>query len=244
MSFVALIPARAGSARIPGKNVRTLRGHPLLAYTIAAATGSEVFERIVVSTDSEEIARVARHYGADVPFLRPEELAGPQSPDIDWVVHALDKLGDDHEGFSILRPTSPFRLAATIRKAHAAFFAAESAHSLRAVEPCRQHPAKMWTWGGTWLEPLLPNDGGGTPAHSRQYQSLPAVYAQNGSLELAWTRTVRDHDSISGDRILGFELPGSEGFDLNWAEDWYAAERMVELGVVELPDVFQSPYAG
>jgi CMP-N,N'-diacetyllegionaminic acid synthase len=243
MSVVALVPARAGSKRIPGKNVRVLGNHPLLAYTLAAAAASQVFDRVVVSTDSEEVARVARHYGAEVPFLRPAEFSGPQSPDIEWVSHALRELGDEYVGFSILRPTSPFRLPETIRMAHDRFVAAHHADSLRAVEPCRQHPAKMWTREGQWLRPLLPPDGDGTtPAHSRQYQSLPPVYAQNGSLELAWARTVRTHGSISGERILAFELPGAQGFDLNWPEDWYAAERMVELGAVQLPAVPQSPY--
>jgi CMP-N,N'-diacetyllegionaminic acid synthase len=244
MSFVALVPARAGSSRIPGKNVRILGRHPLLAYTIAAADASGVFDRVIVSTDSEEIADVARHYGAEVPFLRPTELAGSRSPDIDWVLHALQALDSAHDGFSILRPTSPFRQPGTVAAALARFIEVADADSLRAVELCRQHPSKMWTRQGDWLEPLLPNDGSGTPAHSRQYQSLPPVYAQNGSLEIAWTRTALELGSISGERIVGFELPAEEGFDLNWQEDWYAAERMVELGVQELPVVLQEPHGG
>ena len=116
-SAVALIPARAGSQRVKGKNVRSLAGHPLLAYSIAAAHESGVFERIVVSTDSDEIARIARSYGAEVPLLRPSEMAGSTSPDIEWVRHALDNLGREFDAFSILRPTSPFRTAATIRRA-------------------------------------------------------------------------------------------------------------------------------
>lgn len=244
MSFVALVPARAGSTRIPGKNVRRLGAHPLLAYSVAAAVASGVFTRVVVSTDSEEIADVARHYGAEVPFLRPPEFAGAQSPDIEWVSHMLASLGSADDGFAILRPTSPFRQPGTIGAAHARFLEMPEADSLRAVELCRQHPAKMWTRDGPWLQPLLPVDETGTPAHSRQYQSLPAVYAQNGSLELAWTRTVQELGSISGERIVGFELPGEEGFDLNWPEDWYAAERMVELDVFDLPFVPQEPYVG
>ena len=89
ISAVALIPARHGSKRVPGKNVRPLAGHPMLAYTIAPAIESGVFESVIVSTDSEETAAIARHYGAEVPFLRPAAFAGDTSPDIEWVEHTL-----------------------------------------------------------------------------------------------------------------------------------------------------------
>src|SRR5918911_1658234 len=103
---VALVPARAGSERGPGKNVLPLAGHPLIAYTIAAARASGLFSSVVVSTDSEEIAEVAQRYGAEVPGLRPAEIATATSPDIEWVVHVMG--GRSEEIFSILRPTSPF----------------------------------------------------------------------------------------------------------------------------------------
>ncbi|HEY3183251.1 MAG TPA: acylneuraminate cytidylyltransferase family protein, partial [Gaiellaceae bacterium] len=109
---VALVPARAGSQRVPGKNVLPLAGHPLIAYTIAAARESGVFAAVVVSTDSDEIAEIARRYGADVPGLRPAELATSTSPDIEWVLHVMSNRSEDL--FAILRPTSPFRSAATI----------------------------------------------------------------------------------------------------------------------------------
>ena len=110
---VALIPARAGSERVPGKNVRPLAGHPLLAYSIAAAHESAIFDAVVVSTDSEQIAEIALRYGAAAPELRPPEIATATSPDIEWVLHAMRDRGED--AFAILRPTSPFRTAGTIR---------------------------------------------------------------------------------------------------------------------------------
>src|SRR5262245_20477732 len=106
-SCVGLIPARAGSKRVPNKNVRVLNGHPLLAYSISAALDSGVFGKVLVSTESPEIAELARRYGADVPFLRPAELAGDKSPDIEWVQHTLRELqqrGEHYDCFSILRP--------------------------------------------------------------------------------------------------------------------------------------------
>jgi N-acylneuraminate cytidylyltransferase len=136
---VALIPARQGSKRVPGKNVRVLGGHPVIAYTIVPALESGVFDAVVVSTDSEEIAAVARHYGAEVPFLRPPQLAGDTSPDIEWVEYTLSELkraGRQWDCFSLLRPTSPFRTAATIRRAWSRFLAQPGVDSLRAVEKC------------------------------------------------------------------------------------------------------------
>jgi CMP-N,N'-diacetyllegionaminic acid synthase len=241
-SFVALIPARSGSIRIADKNVRRLGAHPQIAYTIAAARASGVFDRVIVSTNAERTASIASHYGAEVPFLRPDELAGPTSPDIEWVVHALENLDGPFDVFSILRPTSPFRLPETIRRARDLFLDHDDADSLRAVESCRRHPAKMWTTNGPWLLPVLGVGPGEVPWHSVQYQSLPAVYEQNGSLELAWTRVVEESRSISGTQIIAFVTEGLEGFDVNWPEDWYAAERMLELGVASLPEVEQDPY--
>src|SRR5687768_6175754 len=117
-SVVALIPARAGSKRLANKNIRLLAGHPVIAYTIAAARESGIFDAIIVSTDSAEYAEIARHYGAEVPFLRPAPMAGDLSPDIEWIEHALGELrehGREFDCFSLLRPTSPFRRSETIQ---------------------------------------------------------------------------------------------------------------------------------
>src|SRR5688572_12792460 len=192
-SAVAFIPARLGSKRVPGKNIRALAGHPMLAYAIAPALESGVFSSVIVSTDSEEIAAIARHYGAEVPFLRPAAFAGDTSPDIEWLEHTLAELkrqGRTWDCFSLLRPTSPFRTADTIRRAWATFTAQDGVDSLRAVEKCAQHPGKMWVIRGQRMFPLLPfehaspkpNGEGGQPWHSTPYQALPAVYVQNASL--------------------------------------------------------------
>src|SRR5688572_30631138 len=106
---VAFVPARAGSERVPDKNIRLLAGHPLLAYAIATAQQSETFERVVVSTDSEEIADVSRWYGADVPFLRPAEYATSTSPDIEWLAYTLEQLDERYDAFALIRATNPFR---------------------------------------------------------------------------------------------------------------------------------------
>ena len=226
-SVVALIPARSGSTRVPGKNVRELRGHPLIAYSIAAARESGVFGAVVVSTDSEKIAVVARRYGADVPWLRPAQLAGPRSPDIEWVRHALAGL-PVFDAFSILRPTSPFRTHATIRRAWTRFMDLD-VDSLRAVRPCREHPGKMWVvTGDDSMTPLL-DQPAGTPLHSRQYADLPPVHVQDSSLEFAWARVALQAGTIAGERVAPFFPEGEEGFSIDYPEDWERAERMARL---------------
>lgn len=243
---VALVPARGGSERVPGKNVRVLAGHPLLAYTIAAALESAVFDAVVVSTDSATIADVARHYGAEVPGLRPAAISTATSPDIEWVLQttALLEEGDRrYELFSILRPTSPLRGAATIRRAHEQLLDyGDRCDSLRAVEPCRQHPGKMWRVTGDVIEPLLPQPEGETPLHSRQYQALPPVLIQNSSLEIAWRRVLDDPlPTISGRRVAPFFTQATEGFSIDYPDDLERIERMLEAGEVELPRVAASP---
>lgn len=244
-SFVALIPARAGSQRVPGKNIRHLGEHPLLAYTIAAALQSGIFDSVVVSTDSNDYANIARHYGAEVPFLRPEKFAGSLSPDIEWVEHALgelQQLGRNYDGFSILRPTSPFRQQETIQRAYKLFSGEHGADSLRAVERCKQHPGKMWMAQQNRMTPLLPFTSGGQPWHSSQYQALPEVYVQNASLEMAWTRVVQESNTIAGQVVIPFFTSDYDGFDINEPEDWRYAEHLLSQGVVMLPKVQSKPY--
>jgi N-acylneuraminate cytidylyltransferase len=241
-SAIALVPARAGSKRVPGKNVRPLAGHPLLAYTLSAARQSDVFADVVVSTDSPETAEIAARYGGEIPFLRPPALAEDLSPDIDWIEYTLTRLrgvGRGYDCFSILRPTSPFRQPETIRRAWKRFVSLTDVDSIRAVERCRQHPFKMWTVHGDRMDPLMPGGPRNPPWHSTPYQALPPVYAQNASLEIAWSRVVFDGRSIAGRVIAPFFTEGVEGFDVNDRFDWIVAEEMVRTGEARLPPVTQ-----
>ena len=245
-SAVALIPARQGSKRVPGKNIRVLNGHPMLAYTIAPAVESGVFDAVIVSTDSDETAAIARHYGAEVPFLRPSAFATDTSPDIEWVDYTLRELnmrGRKWDAFSLLRPTSPFRTAATIRRAWQLFVSEPGADSLRAVELCAQHPGKMWVVEGHRMRPLLDQPEPRTqPWHSTPYQALPRVYVQNASLEIAWTRVVLEKRTIAGDVLMPFFTEGYEGFDINDPHDWVIAQRLLADGAASLPPVAQEPF--
>lgn len=226
--------------------MRALAGHPVIAYTIAPALESGVFDSVIVSTDSQEIAAIARHYGAEVPFLRPVAFAGDTSPDIEWLEYTLSELkrqGRVWDCFSLLRPTSPFRTAGTIRRAWARFMAQEGVDSLRAVEKCAQHPGKMWLVHGDRMVPLLQGGPAEQPWHSTPYQALPPVYVQNASLEIAWTRVVFERRTIAGDVLVPFLTEGYEGFDINDPHDWTIAERLIADGAAQLPPVAQAPYA-
>jgi N-acylneuraminate cytidylyltransferase len=235
---VALIPARSGSKRIPDKNIRPLAGHPLIAYSIAAALQSRIFAAVIVSTDSEQYADIARLYGAEVPFLRPKELSGDTSPDIEWVEYTLKRLasnGFTYDCFSILRPTSPFRLPETIQRAWTEFTTETGVDSLRAVEKCSQHPGKMWVIRGRRMLPLLPFGPADQPWHSSQYPSLPEIHVQNASLEIAWSRVVFEGHNISGNVVMPFLTKDREGFDLNEIFDWVYAEYIADNKLAPLP---------
>jgi len=242
---VALIPARSGSKRVPGKNIRSLEGHPLLAYSITAALESDVFDSVICATDSEEYADIARFYGAEVPFLRPASISGDKSPDIDWIKLMLTSLADCGRAFdifSILRPTSPFRTADTIRRAWADFLNNTTADSLRAIEKCQQHPGKMWVVQGNRMLPIMPFEVDSTPWHSSQYTSLPEIFTQNASLEIAWTETALNSNTIAGTAVIPFYTTGLEGFDINNPEDWFLAEYYLSKSIAKLPLIKHLPY--
>jgi N-acylneuraminate cytidylyltransferase len=222
-----------------------LAGHPLIGYAITSAKQSGIFQDVIVSTDSEHYANIARHYGAEVPFLRPDHMAGPTSPDIEWVEFTLERLaqsGRSYDCFSILRPTNPFRLPETIRRAWDAFAGEEGVDSLRAVQRCSEHPGKMWVVQDRRMTPLLPLGPVEQPWHSSQYNTLPVVYVQNASLEMAWTRVVYHTRTIAGYTLMPFLSQGYEGFDLNHPIDWLVAEALLDSGEAVVARVEGSPY--
>ncbi len=236
---VALIGARSGSERVKGKNVRLLGGHPLLAYAITTAHASGVFERVVVSTDSEEIAGVACRYGADVPFLRPVELSTSTSPDVEWIRWTLERLDERYELFGIVRATNPFRGPDALRRGLEQLIATPEADSIRAVELVKQHPGKMWTIAadGRLMVPFLDQSHLDVAWHAGQYQALPRVYVQNSALEIAWTRVVTETGTREGKVVAPFLTEGYEGFNIDDEDDLARAEALVATGVATLPSI-------
>ena len=240
MNIIALIPARGGSKRVPGKNVRPLKGHPLLFYTIAAAKESGIFSGIYVSSDDPRICYMADARGA-TPVPRPPEFATDTSPDIEWIDHFFMTTKSATDAFAILRPTSPFRSAETIRRAWAEFQEKQPCDSIRGVQKARENPHKMWTLYDNSLCPIILRDmtykAFGVPSHSAPSQITNHYYIQNASLEISWTRNVTERGSISGDVIKPFFTDGYEGFDLNTEDDFILAEALIEGGLATLPEV-------
>jgi CMP-N,N'-diacetyllegionaminic acid synthase len=238
---VAFIPAKGSSQRIPAKNTRYLGKHPLLAYTIETALRSGSFTDVYVVTDDVETHKIAAHYGAK-DIVEPGVYT--TEPDIVWVQHALKNIarhGFKPEAYSIVRCTSPFKTAKDIREAKKLWDIAykEGYSSLRAVEKPSQHPAKMWRRQitGEITPVLLQPDG--QKWHDSPYQTLPEVYIQNASIEMARADL---GDSISGTRIYGYLSTGYSGFDLNFQEDWDIAEAKIDRKEFKLPKIVTPPW--
>ena len=241
-SAIAFVPARAGSERVKGKNVRRLAGHPLIAYAIATARSSGVFDRVVCSTDSEEIAEIARWYEADVPFLRPPEYATSTSPDIEWLSYTLHELPERYDLFALVRATNPFRGPDVVRRGLEQLLATPEADSIRAVERVKQHPGKMWVLEGRTMRPVLDQSHLHEAWHAGQYPALPEVYVQNSALEIGWTRCVFEHGTREGRVVAPFLTQGLEGFNVDDEEDWERAEALLASGRATLVEVDRDPY--
>jgi CMP-N-acetylneuraminic acid synthetase len=232
---LALIPARGGSKSIPRKNILPFAGFPLIAYSIAAAMTAETVRRVIVSTDDVEIAEIARRYGAEVPFLRPAEIAEDHTPDLPVFQHALQWL-DEHEGYNPdivvqLRPTSPLRRTWHID--HAVFRLLEhpEADSVRTVCIPFQNPYKMWRiHSDGFLLPLLETEF--PEPYNMPRQLLPDVYWQTGYVDAAWADTILNRNSMTGDHILPLIISPEEWVDIDSIDDWRRAERMLQSGEI------------
>jgi len=205
--ILAIIPARGGSKGLPGKNLRHLLGHPLIAYSILAAKESKLVTRTIVSTDDEAIANVAKQYGAELPFMRPAEFAQDLSTDFEVFTHALDWLKTNENyipDFVVqLRPTSPVRIAGMIDICIQKMIEDKDADSLRIITPSPITPYKMWVADeqGETMKPLmeLPD----VPEfYNQPRQKLPKVYWQIGALDVIKTSVITKQKLMSGKNIL------------------------------------------
>lgn len=207
---VALIPARGGSKGVPGKNVRSLGGYPLIAYAIVAARLAGGVDRVIVSTDSPGIGEIAKLYGAEVPFLRPAELAQDASPDVGFFRHALEwfRTHEDRqpELFVHLRPTTPLRDAARIAEAIRAIRSRDEATGLRSVHELPEPPQKMMGIAGGFLVGLFPHETR-PEYYNLPRQSFPPAYHPNGYVDIVRADVLASGESLHGKRILGFVTP-------------------------------------
>jgi len=237
---LALIPARGGSKSIPHKNIRSFAGHPLIAYSIAAGLAAESVTRLLVSTDDEEIAAIARKYGAETPFLRPAELSQDNTPDLPVFQHALQWL-EENEGYRPeilvqLRPTSPLRRVWHIDQSIYQLLAHPEADAIRTVCEPFQNPFKMWQIDPEgFMQPLIHTEY--QEAYNMPRQLLPAVYWQTGYVDAAWRDTIIEKASMTGERILPLVIPPNDWIDIDSADDWRRAERMLEGGEITFEDL-------
>ena len=228
--ILAIIPARSGSKSVPHKNIRPLLGKPLMAYSIEHALGSRHINRVIVSTDSEEYAEIARNHGAEVPFLRPPEISDDLSNDLSFFTHALDWLRMN-EGYVPeicvqLRPTHPIRKVDDIDKMIQMLLSDPEADSVRSlVRNTTVIPFKMWVMKDDGLiEPLMNLTGYPEP-YNMPRQALPSTWFQNASVDVIRTSAIRLKGSLSGDRILGYEMDSE--FDIDYEEDFVKVERQM-----------------
>lgn len=218
MKILGLIPARGGSKGVPGKNIKPLGGIPLLGHAVLSARESGVLDRLWVSTDDPEIARVAAEFGVAVPWLRPAELAQDGSVLVDAAIHLLDRLAADEgyrpDALMVLQATSPFRTAATIRKAVEIFLA--TGESVVSVAHSRFHP--HWSYrldGDGRLAPFI--EGLGTPAPRQQ---LPDAYVLDGSIFLVSCESLRRSRSFHAAPCRAIVVSPEEAADVDTPLDW------------------------
>ena len=222
--YIAIIPARGGSKRLPGKNLMMLAGKPLIAWTTEAAIESGVFDRVVVSTDNWEMAVLAAQFGAEVPFMRPEELALDNTPSIEVLIHAVNELLAGKEThwthLACLQPTSPLRTAENIREAVKLL---EEKQADAIVSVCKSEHSPLWSNTlptSLSLDAFIPESIQKTPS-----QQLPAYYRLNGALYFcrisrmieertlflktgAYAYRMSRKDSIDIDDQVDFDLAG------------------------------------
>ncbi len=211
VKIFAAIPARGGSKGVPKKNIKLLAGYPLIAYSIAAGIMSRLIQRVIVSTDSPEIAEVARKYGAEVPFLRPAELAGDLSRDRDWVLHLLNWLkeneGSPPDYLVHLRPTTPLRDPAVIDDAVRAMLADAAATSLRSAHEAPETPFKWFTRGEQGYFQAFAHADAPPGFANWPRQMLPKVFIPDGYVDVLKTDYVLKAEEIHGDRMVGYISP-------------------------------------
>lgn len=226
---LAIIPARKKSKRILNKNIKLLRGNPLIFYTIAQAKKSRIIDRIIVSTDSEEIAEISKKYGAEAPFLRPARLAQDSTPDFPVFLHALKWLKNNENYMPDivvhLRPTSPLRNAKQIDKAIKLLATNKKIDSVRSVTEQKHSPYKMYKIDNNLLKPIL-NLNKKKEFFNLPSQQLPKAYRHIGYVDVIRTKVILQHKQLSGKKIMPLIIGGAIS-GLDTIEDWEYYEYLM-----------------
>ena len=223
--ILGLIPARAGSKSVPKKNLVDLGGRPLIAWTIEAAVNSSL-SKVIVSTDSIEIAAACKSLGAEVPFMRPEKISKDDSLSIDVVIHALDTLEEDFDSVMLLQPTSPFRSVSDIDDAIQLLAEADSVISVEAVEG--MHPARMKfiDTDGHLIDPIFAEGLEHVPR-----QQLTQFFIRNGAIYLTKIESIRQR-TFKGTRSKALIMPSSRSINIDSEFDLQVARALLTGGLL------------
>ena len=230
---LAIIPARGGSKKIPKKNIKLLAGKPLITYTIEESKKSKYINRFILSTDDEEIAILGKKLGAEVPFLRPSELAEDHITDLPVFQHCLNWLRENENYIPDiivhLRPTAPLRKNYHIDTGIELLLKSPGADSVRSVTAVGQHPLKMWKIENNRLVPFVSEEISGIKeSYNMPRQKLPLAYIQNGSVDVIWTKTILEKNSMSGDIIAPFVMEEWESINIDTEMDFSLAELIMK----------------
>jgi len=232
LKILGVVGARSGSKSIPGKNVRPLLGKPLMAWIIEAARQSRYISRLILSTDSREYAEIGNKYGAEIPFLRPPELAEDATPDFDYLYHAATWL-KEHEGWQadiILRlpPTTPLCTKEHIDACIKLLLDDSSANSSRTIVKASKHPYKLWRMEGDHIVPFLPESLTGLhDAHNMPRQAFPPAYQHVDVIALRW-KTLVEQQSMAGERVRCHLIPRNEAIDIDTEDDFLFAKLLLK----------------
>jgi len=228
MRIFTVIPARGGSKSIPKKNIRLLNGKPLLQYSVEYSLKCDLVEKTIVSTDSNEIAEVAKSCGAEVPFIRPPELARDNTPDYPVFKHALEYLEEEYsvniDLITLLRPTSPLRPPGLIERGVELFDKHPDSTSIRSVTLTSEHPYRQWIQNGDYIKGLIENIH---EPYNLERQELPVVYFQSGDIEIIKRQTLID-GSISGNKVSPLIINHQEMYDIDYEHDLRRAEERLK----------------
>jgi CMP-N-acetylneuraminic acid synthetase len=231
---LAVIPARGGSRGIPKKNLATVAGRSLVAMAVEAALGAEVVTRVLGSTDDAEIAGALEAAGAEVPWLRPAELARDDTPDSPVFLHVLEQLeAEDYRPDIVVnvRPTAPLRTGRHIDEAVRTLVDHPDCASVKSVCSVREHPYKMWTLAGDGgLEPVRGDWHATHRDVDAPRQSLPSVYRSNGAVDAVWAAKLLDSRAFHPGRIAAYCMTETASVDVDTVDDLAAAEATLVKG--------------
>ncbi len=227
--ILAVIPARGGSKKVIGKNMRDFCGKPLICHTIDEASKSKYINRIITTTDSPEIRKIALDAGSEAPFLRPDELAGDLATDYPVFVHCIEWLKENEDYVPDivihLRPTAPLRRTHHMDDALEIFMESDDADALRSVCPIGDHPNKAWKIEDDHLVPFIPESVSGIKeSYNQPRQQLPVGYIQNGNIDIFRPNTLIDKKSMTGDRIKAYVMDKFDSVNIDDEIDFEFAE--------------------